>query len=635
METALVTRNGDGQAALGRDDSYGPGLTLDDFRTWRDSLNGNWMTNFDDGTQGGSYEGGLDDQQRFEEDLYFQHFTIESPGGKLAVKTGSAPADADAAIESITPTDIQVRVRPARNRDNHKKRADRIAKFGRGVLAEWRKHKDLFRLVSGNMAIRRVGVMRVLYDERLWPPYPPEANTKAKREEFEWRHRKFPIILESRNPRLVRWHELDNGELAVVVEHYATTVAEARIAFGRFPKTWGILAGQEPNQIVWVDDIWIGRQRAVLVANEPILPGDGIEEHGYRRPPYIIVPFSELPFDAMGRKYRGMLSNASGLYEIESQALTMHVWQLAWNAWRTWIGHFNDPNRDLNIVPGKFIDVNPALGESIQMLEGEPVPPELLQTANIISAMLQRNGVSQGPSTQEGTRSAQQVWAIQALRQQKVEPGKRALQLGTEQALTIMAEIIVDRFPGEKITLPVPGKDEKGDPYGEITITSADLDGYEESFSVTFGRRLDPAMLEQATKLMALWANKWMPYLASVELSGMTDSPEEWVGQRLLEDVDNLDFMKEAAAYDAIVATYGGDENDWRVQEFRRRMQAVQPQQTNVGQRGPAGVQPTAMPAGPSPAAARPMTPQGGRGRMAPAAPANVRPGGPPGQTGV
>jgi hypothetical protein len=69
-----------------------------------------------------------------EEDLYFQNFDVESPGGRLAVKTGSAPADADAAIDSLVPPDISVRVRPARARQKYRNQADKLTRFGKAML---------------------------------------------------------------------------------------------------------------------------------------------------------------------------------------------------------------------------------------------------------------------------------------------------------------------------------------------------------------------------------------------------------------------------------------------------------------------------------------------------------------------
>lgn len=605
-------------------------LTLEDMRYWATSLDGLWHESADESDA-------LDDQQQYEEDLYFQRFSIDSPQGKYIVKTGSAPADADAAIDSITPTDIQVRVRPARNRDNHKRRAEKLAKFGRGVLSYWRQKKDIFRLSASDQVIRRVGVMRVMFDTRLWPPIPNNLSG-TKKDDWEWKKRgKFPVIAEVRNPRSTRWRQTDGGDMLAVVEKYRTTIAEAKIALGEYNKAYGYMLGRMPNEQVTITDVFVGRYRSVFLDNDPVIDGSGIEEHGYRRPPYVIIPFRELHFDHPAQRYRGMLSNAAGLYEIESQVLTMHVWQLAWNSWRTWVGHTAD-GRKISIVPGEFIPIDKERNEYIEMLAGEPVPPELLQTASIIGSYIQRNGIAQGPNTQEGTRSAQQVWAIQSVRQIKVEPGKQDFQRAIEQMLTLMAEIICDWLPDEKITLPVPGRDEAGKPIGEITISAAEIEGYEESFNVTFGRRLDPALLEQAKAVMTLAQNMWMPRRVSWELSGLTDSPEEWEDELYLQQVNDLDFMKEVGGWEATVAMYG--ERSWQAQYYRQRMQTPPPGKSGQPS-GPAGglvgqppspMQPTALPPGPSPAARPAPGAPGPAGRPGSSAPSNVPQGGMPGQ---
>lgn len=611
--------------------------SLDDMRWWKDSLNNLWQEAAED-------EGSLSDQMRWDEDLYFQHFNIEAPQGKHVVRTGSAPSDADAAMDSLTPTDIQVRVRPARNRQNHKDRADKLAKFGRALVALWRKGKDPFRLITSDQVIRHVGVTRVLYDDRHWPQVP-----KGEPDSEEWiiaHRKKFPILMEVRNPQYVRWRQLDDGTLLAVVEYFQTTIAEAKLTFSDYPTAWGILAGRQPNDRVWIADVWVGKHRCVMIEEKPIFADgdDGVVEHGYPEPPYVVIPFRELHFEAVSRRYRGMLSNASGLYEIESQVLTMHVWQLAWNSWRTWVGHFMDPSRKVDITPGSVIDINKTAGEYLEMLAGEPVPPELLGTAAMIDSYIQRNGVAQGPRTQEGTRSAQQVWAIQSIRQIKVEPAKQELQRGVERMLTLAAKIILARMPGEKITLPVPGRDQEGNPIGEVTITSADLEGYEESFDVTFGRRLDPALLEQAKAVMGLALNQWMPLKTSWELSGLTDSPDEWEDLLTMQKVEQLDFMQEILGYENLVATYGQD--SWQVQYYQQRMQNPPPQQgrRRGGMPGmPQGpIQPNALPTGPQAPAPSPgqmMAGQGmqqasrANGRMAPTAPTGVTQGGAPGTT--
>jgi hypothetical protein len=611
-------------------------LSLDDMRYWRDSLDGSWGESVED-------EGGLDDQQESSESLYFQHFDLISVNGENAVRTGSAPADADAAVDSLTPVDIQVRVRPARNRQTHKERAERLAKFARGVLTDIRKKRDIFRLVASDQVIRHVGVMRALFDDRRWPAVPTVFDEEADEDRAEWEaaHRRFPIIVEVRNPRFVRWRMTDSGELLAVTEKYQTTVAEARLSFSDCPRAVTLLLGRRPNDKVWISDIWVDTDRCVLLDEEPVFgEGDsGVRAHGYPEPPYVIVPFRELHFEEPSRRYRGMLSNAKGLYQIESQVLTAHTVMLYWNAWRSFKGHFADKDRKIDIRPGSFIDVDPARGESIELMGGEPVPPELMNTASIIDAYIQRNGVAQGPRTQEGTRSAQQVWAIQSIRQLKVEPGKQALQQGVERLLMLIARILTTRLPaGERLTLPVPGRDREGNPIGEVTITVGDLLSYEESFDVTFGRRLDPAVLEQAKAVMGLALNNWMPRIKSWELSGLTESPEEWEDELYLQAVNDLDFMKEVGAWEALVASFGAD--SWQVQNYVQRMQ--QPPPGRRGAPAPAAqngqvagpLQPTALPPGPAmgagPAPGR-SAPVGGR--MGPSAPRGGGGGGMPGQT--
>lgn len=319
--------------------------------------------------------------------------------------------------------------------------------------------------------------------------------------------------------------------------------------------------------------------------------------------------------------------------------MTAHVWMLFWNSWRTFKGHFADPNRSVSIVPGEFIDVDPQRNEYLELMGGEPVPPELMNTAGIVDSYIQRNGVAQGPRTQEGTRSAQQVWAIQSIRQLKVEPAKQSLQQGIERLLMLTSRILVTRLPDERLTMPVPGRDREGSPIGEVSIAVSDLESYEEAWDVTFGRRLDPAVLEQAKAVMGLAANNWMPRMKSWELSGLTESPEEWEDELYIQQVGDLDFMKEVGAWEQLVAYYGPD--SWQVQYYQQRMQQPPPTRGRGGGGMPPAqqglmrpTQPTALPPGPAlgggPAPGR-SAPVGGR--LGQAAPRNGMGGGMPGQT--
>src|SRR5262245_27367967 len=201
--------------------------TFEQMRYWRDHLQAQW--------------GDLDQEQEAEADLYFQAFDVESPGGRLAVKTGSAPSDADAAIDSLVPPDVSVHVRPARAREKYRKQADKLTRFGKAMLYSWRRRKDFVRQIATDMVIQRVGVGRVMVDATLWPEKPgdlrrseepPEqmadesdAAYQARLEAFhaddeedawEVRHRrKNPIVWQRRDPRIVRWRENDEGELLV------------------------------------------------------------------------------------------------------------------------------------------------------------------------------------------------------------------------------------------------------------------------------------------------------------------------------------------------------------------------------------------------------------------------------------
>jgi len=550
--------------------------TFEEMIYWRDHLNGQW--------------GDLDDEQDQETDLYFQQFDVESPGGRLAVKTGSAPSDADAAIDSLVPPDISVHVRPARAREKYRRQADKLTRFGKAMFYSWRRRKDFVRQIATDMVIQRVGVGRIMIDRSLWPEKPeglegsepPEQGVEEDDETYsarlslweetdeedawEVRHRrKNPIIFQRRDPRICRWREADDGELLVVIEHYQTSVIEAQHAWmALYPE--GVARatrGMEPDSDIWVDDIWRGKWRCLVLNDIPLFPvgsdGEyrGVAEHHYPEIPYVIAPFRELTFDQMERKYRGMLSNASGLYPIESNVLTMQVWMLAINAWRTYLGWTKD-GRQLEIRPGQYIPIDQRIGEYLQMLEGQPVPDELLKTSAVMDSYIQRNGVAQGPRSAEGTRSAQQLWAVQSMRTLKIESAKDALTRLLQRSLEISSAEL-ELMLRDSLTLPVPGKNREGEDLGEVRVRPEDIDGYWEGFEISLGRRLDPALLEQWKALQALQANKWMPHRTSIEMSGATDNPQEWLDELVREAVDALPFVIEQVGLERVKNWFGED----------------------------------------------------------------------------
>jgi hypothetical protein len=575
--------------------------TFEEVIYWRDHLCSKW--------------GNLDEGMEDEEDLYFQSFDVESPGGRLAVKTGSAPADADAAIDSLVPPDISVRVRPARARQKYRAQADKLTRFGKALLHAWRKQRDVLRQIPTDMVIRRLGVFRIMVDRTLWPNKPegleahgpvPEQEADESDEDYELRveswedanpeeiwevrhRRKNPIIFQRRDPRVVRWEDADDGELLVVVEHYQTSKTEAMHAFERYAETSYILRGMLPEELVWVDDVWIGRYRCLILADHPLFavggngPYRGVAEHGYPEMPYVIVPFRELTFEDMERRYRGMLTNAAGLYPIESNVLTMQVWMLAINAWRTYLGWTKD-GRELQIRPGQYIPIDQRIGEYLTMLEGKPVPDELLQTTSVVDQYIQRNGVAQGPRSAEGTRSAQQLWAIQSMRTLKIESAKDGMVRAITRALEL-ASMELEICLQDRLTLPVPGHDRNGEDLGEVTIRPEDIDGYWDGWEVSLGRRLDPAILEQWKALQALQANKWIPHRTSIELSGATDNPQEWLDELVREAVDGLPFVIEQVGLERVKNWFGEDSERF-IALSQKLLEQQNPQKSPMGPQG-------------------------------------------------
>lgn len=549
-----------------------------EFRAWADALSGEFAD--------------LHREQEAEEHVYFQQFAVFTPdtAGAIqpvqAVKTGSAPADADAMMDSLVPPKIQITCKPRRGREKHRKQARKLALAGAAILESWRRRKDVLQQLAADMVIQRVAVARVVYDRALWPPYPADfqheparsegeddetyadrlAQFEESREDWELSHRKkWPIRFERRNPRTTRWRQDESsGELLVVAERYSTTALEALQTFRGYKEAREYLQQfkDTPSQPVTVTDVWYGRWRCMYLDEVPIFPDAAghVLPHGYACIPYLIAAFRELPFDEPNKKYRGGLTNAASLYPLESNVLTMHVAILAWNAWRTWVGWTAD-GRDFDVIPGQYIPIDKRKQEYLEMLSGEAVPPELLQTSATVDQYVQRNGVAQGPRTSEGTRSAQQLWAIQAMRAIKIERAKAALSMLVSAAIGY-ALMMVEQNIKEKITLPSDSRDEEGQEIGEVSFGPADIQGYWDGIRANFVTRLDPAVLEQAKALMALSQNNFMPWNAAVEMSGMTDNPQAWEDDIFREKAERSPLLIDVVTLEKLVDYYG-EEHPW------------------------------------------------------------------------
>jgi hypothetical protein len=204
-----------------------------------------------------------------------------------------------------------------------------------------------------------------------------------------------------------------------------------------------------------------------------------------------------------------------------------------------------------------------------------------------------------------------------------------------------LATIILELFlPDEPLVLPLPGTRIGMNPRGEVSDQARrTFNGYYNGYEVNFGRRLDPATIEQAKALQVFATNNWMPLHESWRLSGLTDNPQEWEDELLLQSVDRLPWVIELAAL-AMVKSYYGVESP----QFMRLIEKIEQQ----GSGGGSGAPPGGAPGLPSPGGLQPTnpnaTPNGnslGGGESANLAMQHHQPGGrpiggntPPGATG-
>jgi hypothetical protein len=176
------------------------------------------------------------------------------------------------------------------------------------------------------------------------------------------------------------------------------------------------------------------------------------------------------------------------------------------------------------MIPGTVVPIAKHRGEYLEAPNGPSTPPEVLQTAGMFSQLIQRNSVS---GTGGETRSAEQVWALQGVRQAKLTAAGGSLAALWWEAM-VLATWIVDEMFGEPLILPIPGKNREGIFLGEVRITPEIIDGYYEGFEVAFGRRLDPALLEQWKTLSMLAGNSFLPLDQAWLMGGVTDTPREF-----------------------------------------------------------------------------------------------------------
>jgi hypothetical protein len=542
--------------------------TLEECKAWRDTLDGEW--------------GKLDSLMQESEDLYFQNFEIETHNEVEPVKTGSAPADADDAIDALSPQDLQIQVRPSRDKDKYKEQAETLTRWAKAITANWRRRRDPLRTLASDQVIRGLAVARIMLDRSRLP---------RDKDHDGWnitRRGQCPIVFQRRNPRHVRWRTDDEGNLLAVTESYQTTALEAKLAFGAYRAIETALKGKDPNDPVDVADIWVGDYRCLLVNDRPMFAGEGatgkhkgVLPHTYPTIPYVIAPFRELGFDDPDQRYRGLFFNTTQLYKMESNAVTMHLNMMRFNAYRTWIGWTAD-GHDIQMIPGTVEPIAKHRGEYLEAPNGPSTPPEVLQTAGMFSQLIQRNSVS---GTGGETRSAEQVWALQGIRQAKLTSAGGSLSALWWEAMVLATWIADDMF-GEPLILPVPGKDRNGVFLKEVRITPEIIDGYYEGFEVAFGRRLDPALLEQWKTLSMLAGNSFLPLDQAWLIGGVTDTPREFERALMRQAMERIPWMVEIGAANWAKEYFEPD--SWQVRAIDNKLE--ESQGTGNQQKGSPGV---------------------------------------------
>lgn len=597
--------------------------TLEECKRWVMALDGEF----------GGFQAGIG----FEEAVYYQSFSIDtrvnSDGSVVApVMTGSAPSDADAAIDSLTPSDMLIKVRPARNAVKYRTQAEKLRKFAAALWHAWRKNKDALRMVAADMVIRRVGIGRVLIDDSLWPDLPddmadePEQDDDEaddvyatrvedwdeRRTDWEAKHRrKSPIILEHRDPRNVRWRENSQGDLLVVVEAYYTTVLEARQAFARYPAIANILPpGRDENELVRVTDVWHNRYRCLMVEDKPLFPVhvgtpfEGVQRHFYSEIPYAIAAYREIPATLPGDRYRGGLTNTADLYPYESETVTMALEIMRWMAWRTYVGHTFEA-RDIPMEPGLMIDMDKDRNEYIEVLEGTAIPPEILQMAATMQGLIQRNGRA-NPANNTTARSAQQLMALNAEQEKKLDCPRQSLQRWCERVTSLAAMELEQNLDG-RLVLPVPGHDHEGNDFGEMTITPKDVNGYYDGFEINFSRRLDPAVLEVNKALMGMAQNNYISQRKALELGALVDDPQAELDELLDQATEKQPWMISLLSLKRVEQWYGDDSWQYKIalSMYLQSQQGKQGGQPGGPQGGPGQGPPPGL-------TAKPQQPPGG-----------------------
>ncbi len=314
------------------------------------------------------------------------------------------------------------------------------------------------------------------------------------------------------------------------------------------------------------------------------------------------MPYREIPANQPAERYRGGLTNTADLYPYESETVTMAIEIMRWMAWRTYVGHTFEA-RDIPMEPGIMIDMDKDRNEYIQVLEGTAIPPEILQMAATMQGLIQRNGRS-NPANNATARSAQQLMALNAEQEKKLDCPRQSLQRFCQRVTSLGAMELEQNLDG-RLVLPVPGHDHEGNDFGEMTVTSKDINGYYDGFEISFSRRLDPAILEVNKALMSMAQNNYISQRKALELGALVDDPQEELDELLDQATEKQPWMISLLSLKRVEQWYGEDSWQYKI-ALQMYIQSQQAQKGGGGAPGGPGGGP------PGGLTAKPQQPPGG-----------------------
>ncbi len=355
---------------------------------------------------------GRDEMIRFNRELRFMELAVKAPSGMEIeeVRSPSCYQIVERIVGTLTADDIRITVPPASERDKAIEESSRLERATAAILqqiASQQAEEPISRFVECLVADGH-GCLRVLHAPQLWHGIPrmdkgeDEADYNSRVEVWK-RGKPIPIAVTWLDPLTVfpRWDELG---LSCVLEKDERSISEILPQAGR----WRV--GKEKPDLTELNrlqtdgsetkvrfaQLWT-RSTLTYAVNDIVVMH---RKHTYSRPPYIyrtgISPSSRDP----SKVGLSVLEPLKYMGPYQDQLLTQIGSLISMYAWPTWkliasekstMGS-EGPERNIEIVPGKAIPLNP--GEDLLPLIPAGLGPEIQQMMQYVSNVHSNAGLS-------------------------------------------------------------------------------------------------------------------------------------------------------------------------------------------------------------------------------------------------